>query len=286
VASTSSSPGSVAISCSNPDRIGRDGALRLAFERRGPRTVLVARRFTLPLQALDPVSVDEPDVAVIPVLNPTGGLVGGDHLRLEAALGPGSHACLTTPSATRIYRTPGPAAIQEVRLDVGADAVLEYVPEHTIPFAGSSFVQQIEVTLGAGARTIVLDAFAAGRVARGEAWRFARLDATLTVRDATGLVARERLCLEGPCDRQRRGIADGAPYFATVLVLGPALLCDHLRLPPRAGLAMGVSPLRRGGAIVRLLAVSAPVLADGLAAVWAAARRELLGRGPLAVRMF
>jgi urease accessory protein len=274
------------ISCSNPDRIGRDGVLRLAFERRGPRTVLTARRFTLPLQALEPIEVDEPGVSVVSVMNPTGGLVGGDHLLLQAALGPGSHACLTTPSAAKIYRTRGPAAVQEVRIDVGADAVLEYVPDHAIPFAGSFFVQHIEVTLGPAARAILVDAFAAGRVARGEAWSFARLDASLTVRDAAGVVARDRVCLEGGRDPARRGMADGASYFATMLVLGPSLHVDHLRVSGHPGLSVGVSALRRGGAIVRLLAASAPVLGDAIAEIWAMARRELLGRGPLAARKF
>jgi urease accessory protein len=274
------------IFCSSPDRVGRDGALRLAFERRGPRTIVTARRFTLPLQAMDALAVDEPDVAVVPVLNPTGGMVGGDHVWLEAILGPGSHACLTTPSATRIYRTRGPAAVHEVRLDVGAGAILEYVPEHTIPFAGSSFVQRVDLRLGSDARAIVIDAFAAGRVARGEEWGFARLDASLTVRDPSGLIAHERLCLDGPGDRARRGLTDGASYFATVLVLGSLPLLQHLQLPADAGFSVGASELRRGGVIVRLLAASAPVLSEGLVAVWAAARRALLGRAPFTVRMF
>jgi urease accessory protein len=238
----------------------------------------------LPLQALEPIAADEPDVSVVSVLNPTGGLVGGDHLVLRAALGPDSHACLTTPSATRIYRTRGPAASQRVHLDVGSGAVLEYVPDHAIPFAGSSFVQDIHVMLAPGARAIVVDAFAAGRVARDEAWSFALLDASVTVRDATGIVLQDRLRLEGPRDRGLRGMADGAPYFATIVVLGPTLVLDRWRLPTRAGCSMGVSELRRGGAIVRLLAATAPVLADALEQIWAVARRELLGRGPLAVR--
>ena len=52
-------------------RIGRDGALSLSFERRGAATVLAASRFTLPLQVLAPVSLDdesepEPDLAIVP----------------------------------------------------------------------------------------------------------------------------------------------------------------------------------------------------------------------------
>ena len=60
-------------------RVGRDGALSLRFERRGAATVLARSRFTLPLQVLSPLVLDHA-AAVVSILNPTGGLVGGDRL--------------------------------------------------------------------------------------------------------------------------------------------------------------------------------------------------------------
>jgi len=77
-------------------RVGRDGALRLDFERRGAATVVADCRFTLPLQVLAPVALDDP-AAVVSILNPTGGLVGGDHLAIDVHVGAGAHAVLTTP---------------------------------------------------------------------------------------------------------------------------------------------------------------------------------------------
>jgi len=85
----------------SPPRTGRDGFLGLAFERRADRTVLTGRRFTLPLQALEPVDLDGTGAATLLVLNPTGGVLGGDRLETRVELGPGSHVCLSTPSATR-----------------------------------------------------------------------------------------------------------------------------------------------------------------------------------------
>ena len=54
-------------------RVGRDGTLRLRFERRGAATVLAGCRFTLPLQVLAPLALDDP-AAVVSILNPTGGV--------------------------------------------------------------------------------------------------------------------------------------------------------------------------------------------------------------------
>src|SRR3972149_12051609 len=85
-----SSTGSTPAFSSTPDRVGRDGALALAFERRGRGTVLTARRFTLPLQALEPIPLEGAGSVCLTLLNPTGGGLGGD--RLGAGVAGGARA--------------------------------------------------------------------------------------------------------------------------------------------------------------------------------------------------
>ena len=277
-----------ATSASSLARIGRDGLLRLRFERRGPATVVAGCRSTLPLQVLAPVAVDDP-AAVVWVLNPTGGLVGGDRLALDVDLGAGAHACLTTPSATKVYRTAGEVAEQDVHLRLAPDAILEWVPDHTIPFAGSALRQRIRVHLGEGARLILMDAFAAGRVARGEAWQFAVLDSAITITDARGRVLHDRFVLSGDRPWTGLGLAENHSYFATVVVIGVADFAEFSRAVteaagPRTDVAMGAGALARAGVVVRALAASAPALVDVLDRVWALARRALLGLPPPALR--
>src|SRR5438094_506935 len=105
-----------------PARVGRDGALSLALERRGGATVLSRCRYSLPLQVLAPLALDD-RAAVVSVLNPTRGLVGRDRLAIDVVVGPDAHACLTTPSATKVYRTAGATAEQPVRLRLGVGAI-------------------------------------------------------------------------------------------------------------------------------------------------------------------
>src|SRR2546430_15491630 len=121
-----------------PAGVGRDGGVSLALERRGGAPVLGRCRYSLPLQVLAPLALDD-CAAVVSVLNPTGGLVGGDRLAIDIVVGPAAHACLTTPSATKVYRTAGAPAEQHVRLRLGVGAILEWVPDHTIPLPGSAF---------------------------------------------------------------------------------------------------------------------------------------------------
>src|ERR1700674_1794198 len=76
----------------NPERVGRDGYLRLRFERRGQRTILSQSRFTLPLQVLTPLALED-GTAYLMLLNPTGGVLGGDHLFTEIVQENDRHAC-------------------------------------------------------------------------------------------------------------------------------------------------------------------------------------------------
>jgi len=307
--------GAPRVSLAPGHRVGRDGLLRLRFERRPRGTVVTACRYTVPLQVMAPMALDDP-AAVVSVLNPTGGLVGGDRLSVDIDVGPGAHACLTAPSATRVYRTEGPPATQHVRIAVGPDGVVEWVPEHTIPFPGSRLCQRLDVTLEAGARLILVDAFAAGRIARGEAWQFARIESAITVRDAGGWRWLDRLVLDGRRGEHYRGegITGGHDYFATLAVLAgsargddagadepagrapdiagdsatPALAAlgeDIARdLTAHAGVVAGAGTLARGGLVVRVLAREAHQLLDALDAAWALARRRVLGLPPLALR--
>jgi len=213
----------------------------------------------LPLQVLAPVALDDP-AAIVSVLNPTGGLVGGDRLAIDVTVGAAAHACFTTPSATKVYRATAEPAAQDVALRLEAGAVCEWVPDHTIPFAGSALRQRITVDVGDGACLILVDAFAAGRVGRGEAWAFRLLDSAITLRDAKGWLLRDRFVLEGGgvLDPRALGAAEGRPYFATLVVVvlmvqaGAGLIRDSGRIfleaapagldPAAVGAAMAIRP--------------------------------------------
>jgi urease accessory protein len=270
-------------------RVGRDGALRLRFERRGVGTVLARARSTLPLQVLAPIALDDP-AAVVSMLNPTGGLVGGDRLTIDVEVGAAAHACLTTPSATKVYRASAEPAVQEVTLGLDAGAVCEWVPDHTIPFGGSALRQRISVDVGDGACLILVDAFAAGRVGQGETWAFRLLDSAITVRDAKGWLLLDRFCLEAgaPLDPRGVGAADRRPYFASVVVVAEDVAsfrrAVEARFPPGREVAVAAGALPRRGALVRCLAPSASALLDAVDTVWTVARREILAMPPLALR--
>jgi len=269
-------------------RVGRDGALSLRFARRDGATVLDGCRFTLPLQVLTPLAVDG-TASVVSILNPTGAVLGGDRLRIDVVVGPSAHAVLTTPSATRIHRTDGAVAEQDVDLRVAAGGVLEWVPDHTIPHEGSAFRQRVRARVGPGATLVFVDAFAVGRVARGECWRFAHLESGITVTDDAGRLCHDRFVLKGDGRWGGLGYTEGAPYVATIVVIADVALDDlaaglEARLGAIDGVRAGVARLPRRGLLVRCLAGSAPALGDALREGWEIARQQALGESAIDLR--
>jgi urease accessory protein len=262
--------------------------------------VLTARRFTLPLQALEPMDLDGDGVATLLLLNPTGGLLAGDRLETDVSLGPGSRVCLSTPSATRVYRSPGRPAIQRLTIDIGPGAALEWRPDHLIASPGARLRQSTDIALAAGATLLYLDAWATGRAARGEHWGFDLLDATLVARDEVGPLLRERSVLTGGPSWSGLGGTEGFGYVATFVALradgGPAPRSDRRGWEDLAGLLLadlvsagpdcraGVTALGRSGVLARLLCPTAPALGALVEALWTRCRRELLGLDPLCLR--
>lgn len=259
----------------------------MQFDRYGNRTILSQSRFTLPLQALTPLELDD-GTAYLMLLNPTGGVLGGDHLVTEIALGKETHVCLTTPSATRIYRTAEKHAVLETVIQLGEGATLEYLPDHLIPHAGSALRQSLRVGMARGSRAILLDSFAAGRVARGERWNFSVIDSRTEVTMCGKPAFLNRTKITPAAQRpERLGLMEEFSYMACL-----SLFADESVDWPRIAAALsaelesatevkgGVSQLSRGGCVVRYLANSASDLTRTNRKLWDVAR-ELVVRLPL-----
>jgi urease accessory protein len=276
--------GSSVSCCSKADRVGRDGFLRLVFERRGDRTVLTGRRFALPLQALEPSRRPDGSVYMM-MLNPTGGTFGGDRLRTEVVLGAGTHAILTTPSASKIYRALDNAARSETEISIGEDAILEYLPDHLIPHPGAALRQKIAVTMAPGSCAIIYDAIAAGRVGRDERWVFREITTEISIHcgDSPWFVARSSLKpgiqpVGGP------GLMDGFDYLGAIVAVGDrfgasggnvnaldAAVCST------AGVLGGASALGSNGLVAKFLTPNADALSRTMFCGWSSARQQMIG---------
>lgn len=268
------------------ERVGRDGYLFLEYGCREHRTILRRSFFRNPLQVFQPIAIDGDRCAYTHILNPCGGLVGGDRLEIEGRLEKGTHVLLTTPSATRIYRSVEKTAIQTSNIEVGPDAVLEWIPDTVIPFAGSRFSQHLEVRLDIGATLFLWDAFSSGRIARGERWAFAYFKNEIHIIMSEGGKVLERYILDpSRVNPASLGLGETWDYFASFYIISGrpvdwSTLLDELAslLDQWPGHVMGgVSSLAIPGLALRIAAKRAVDLSSVQSALWGTARLELLG---------
>ena len=68
------------------------------------------------------------------LVHPPGGLVGGDTLQIELSVKQHSHALVTTPGATRFYRSAGEPARQWVNARLEDGARLEWLPLEALAY--------------------------------------------------------------------------------------------------------------------------------------------------------
>ena len=88
---------------------GWQAGLRLGF-RAGPRRTLLADRQRYGPLAVQAAFYPEGVICHVYLLHPPGGVVGGDRLDMEVTLGKGASTLLTTPGATKFYRSARPRA--------------------------------------------------------------------------------------------------------------------------------------------------------------------------------
>jgi urease accessory protein len=144
--------------------------LALDFEKRGVRTVLAARRHDGPLVIQKPLYPEGAGVCHAIIVHPPAGIAGGDELEIAARLEKNAHALLTTPGASKWYRSAAPWARQQVAFQVGAGACLEWLPQETIVFNGALAELRTEVELESESCFIGWEILCLGRTGSGESF--------------------------------------------------------------------------------------------------------------------
>lgn len=103
-------------------------------------------------------------LARVDVIGAMSGPLGGDRLALHAEVGPSARLRITSAASTIALRGPtGDTATYDLRLTVGDDATLHWLPQPLISTAGSSLRQTCAVGLSPTARLVLRDEQILGR---------------------------------------------------------------------------------------------------------------------------
>ena len=255
--------------------------LRLAYQRRGARTVLAERAHRGPLVVQRPLYPEGETVCHTILVHPPAGIAGGDRLALTLELGASAHVLLTTPGAGKWYRSAGARGELVQRIRVAEGGVCEFLPQESIVYDGALGTLATEVELSGSAVFIGAEMICLGRTGAGERFTCGELALRTRIsRDGRPLWL-ERGVLEGGAALLDAAVGlDGAPVSATLLVAAPAcdagLLEAWRAIEPVAG--RGAVTLLPGLLVARWLGPACEPGRTWLARLWGAARPAVAGR--------
>ncbi|SDZ82018.1 urease accessory protein UreD [Acidovorax soli] len=104
------------------------------------------------------------------LVHPPGGLVGGDTLDITASVGPGAHGLVTTPGATRFYRSTGERALQRTHLSLEENSRLEWLPLESLCYNACQAENHLTINIAPGAECMGWDVTALGLPHAGQAF--------------------------------------------------------------------------------------------------------------------
>lgn len=257
--------------------------LSLGFERRATATILARREHVGPLRIQKALYPEGEAVCHAIVLHPPSGIAGGDELEIDVRVGPEGHALLTTPGASKWYRSAGAWARQRLDLTVEAGGVLEWLPQETIVFDAARAALNSRIDLAADACFIGMEVLCLGRRASGELFENGAVHFDTRVQRAGQLLWLERGRLEGGAGllNSPAGLA-GFSVSGTFLAVAPhiesGLLTACREIPLRE------SDARRGLTqlpdmlVARYLGHSSEAARHWFTDLWHVLRPALIGR--------
>lgn len=267
-------------------------SLELEFRQSDGRTVLARDEQQPPLRVVRSFT-QEDGSALAHLHNVSGGLLGGDELKMRVSAGQGANVVLTTTGATRIYRPRAEAcpAQQTNEVNVGQGGLLEYVPDQIIAYAGARFLQRTTIRLAEDAGLFWWEVLAPGREAHGELFAYQRVEMKTDLLAMGRPIACEQISLEPAKNdffsaRRMSGYQYWASFYICRVGVGAETWLateNHLRkvaaeISESGEMRWGISTLVAHGLVIRCLARRGHQLFGGLRALWSAAKLLLYGR--------
>lgn len=193
-----------------------EAELNLKFAARPNKTVLAERQQRGPLAVQRPF-YPEGDICHAYILHPPGGVVGGDQLTTQISVEAGASALLTTPGATKFYRSTGAQAMQEQHFNISG--TLEWLPQENIFFPAAQSQLITNIHLATDAAYIGWEVQCLGRPVIGE--RFTEgglIFASKLYRERKPLFI-DRLQIQGERDLMGAAGLRNQPVMATLLAI-------------------------------------------------------------------
>lgn len=271
---------------------GKIGELRLGFSLRNGRSVLHDLYRVAPLLVQQALYWDEamPELPICSIISVGGGILQGDRYRMEVSVAEGACAHVTSQGANRIHRMDANYASQHLDINVGAGAYLEYVPDFTIPYRDSRFINETEIVIDESATVLYAEMMMSGRKHHHEDERFGfdLLSMKMSARrpDGQRLFTDKILIEKTNPTLDFAAVMGGFDAFANVACLTPPEIAGRIQERievdfssdnPRS--ISGVSQLpNKAGLMFRAVGVESYDVRSAVRRFWQVVREEARGR--------
>jgi urease accessory protein len=279
-----------AVSNPKPDQHrGWTGRLELEYEFLQKSTVLSRNRHKGPLVVQRPLYPEGKRVCHTCILHPPGGVVGGDRLEIDLKLKKNASVLLTTPGATKFYRSGGRFAVQEQQLSVEEGASLEWLPQDAIVFPGAEATISTRIDLAPGATFMGWEILCLGLPVNEKRFTEGRLQTRLSLYRNNKILFLDQLRVQGEQDLLRPSGLRGFPVTATFIITGAkdSMLTGVRELGPKEPDALvGATLLHKDLLLIRYLGHSTFAAQALFAEIWALLRPEILNLTACAPRIW
>jgi len=174
---------------------GWQARLGLHFRAQGARTDL-RHRHQGPLRIQKALYPEGPECCHAIIVHPPGGIAAGDCLHIEAQVDAGTHAVVSTPSATKWYGAYGQDHASQT-IDIQLQGRLEWLPAESIIFNRAQVQSRLQIIAGNDASMIGWDQLVFGRQASDETYASGWFDQCLRFQIEQQCVWVDRLRLHG-----------------------------------------------------------------------------------------
>ncbi len=266
---------------------GKVGLLQVELEALNGKTRIKNLFFRVPLQVQKALYLDPalPGMAFLTLLNPTGGILQGDRLRINILAKAWSLVHITTQAATKLYRMEENYAIQTVNIQAEEGTYVEYLPDPVIPFQGSRFYQEVTLQVHEEATLLFWEILLPGRVAMGESFAYELYASKVMAFDQRQrLLLLDTLLLQPRvCPLKKKGILGDQEVVGSFYLLTRRLKARELagrlhEVFQEEGSLGGTSELpTEAGVVARVLGPDSRSVSRALERAWKAARLALLG---------
>ena len=249
----------------------------------GPSKTFVRRDHVGPLSMQRPF-YPEGRTAHVYLLHPPGGVVGGDRLNVDVSASDGASGLITTPGATKFYRSEGRVA--RVNQNLHALGDLEWFPQENIFFNASNVIQTTDINVEEKGTLAFWEINCYGRLAGKQPFVEGRVVTRLSVRRKNCLVFHDRFSVDGQQSLNRTTGLRGST------VSGMLLLSPLPTESKQAALSLFTDSPHFSCSciddmlIVRYVGDSAEQAKAGFTQVWSQQRMALSRRAPCVPRIW